>query len=182
MTEMNQQEKNAAERQVELLSNAFDKAQENGGVWLNKESKQTPKFYQKGVVISPFNAIILGLHSDQNNYKTNEYTLFSEAKKRGESVQSGQKGVPFNWYNWNEYQNKNNPEDKISREQYKALTPEQQSDYKGIRSREIRVLFNIEQTTLPMVNKEDFEKEVKEHGRLADREEIKATMDRKSVV
>ncbi len=70
--------------------------------------------------------------------------------------------MPFNWYNWNEYQNKNNPEDKISREQYKALTPEQQSDYKGIRSREIRVLFNIEQTTLPMVNKEDFEKEVKD--------------------
>lgn len=177
MTEKNQQEKNAAERQVELLTNAFDKAQENGGVWLNKDGKQAPKFYQKGVVISPFNAIILGLHSDHNNYKTNEYTLFSEAKKRGESVQSGQKGVPFNWYNWNEYQNKNNPEDKISREQYKALTPEQQSDYKGIRSREIRVLFNIEQTTLPMVNKEDFEKEVKEHGRLADREEIKATMN-----
>lgn len=177
MTEKNQQEKNAAERQVELLTNAFDKAQENGGVWLNKDSKQAPKFYQKGVVISPFNAIILGLHSDQNNYKTNEYTLFSEAKKRGESVQSGQKGVPFNWYNWNEYQNKNNPEDKISREQYKALTHEQQGDYKGIRSREIRVLFNIEQTTLPMVNKEDFEKEVKENGRLADREEIKATMN-----
>lgn len=174
MTEKNQQEKNAAERQVELLTNAFDKAQENGGVWLNKDSKQAPKFYQKGVVISPFNAIILGLHSDQNNYKTNEYTLFSEAKKRGESVQSGQKGVPFNWYNWNEYQNKNNPEDKISREQYKALTPEQQSDYKGIRSREIRVLFNIEQTTLPIVNKEDFDKEVKANGRLADREEIKS--------
>ena len=51
MTEKNQQEKNAAERQVELLTNAFDKAQENGGVWLNKDSKQTPKFYQKGVVI-----------------------------------------------------------------------------------------------------------------------------------
>ena len=51
MTEKNQQEKNAAERQVELLTNAFDKAQENGGVWLNKDSKQAPKFYQKGVVI-----------------------------------------------------------------------------------------------------------------------------------
>ena len=89
MTEKNQQEKNAAERQVELLTNAFDKAQENGGVWLNKDSKQAPKFYQKGVVISPFNAIILGLHSDQNNYKTNEYTLFSEAKKRAAGMGYG---------------------------------------------------------------------------------------------
>ena len=35
----------------------------------------------------------MALHSDQNNYKTNEYTLFSEAKKRGESVQSKEKGV-----------------------------------------------------------------------------------------
>lgn len=174
MTEKNQQEKNAAERQADLLINAFDKAQDNGGIWLNKDGKNVPKFYQKGVVISPFNAIILGLHSDRNNYKTNEYTLFSEAKKRGESVQSGQKGVPFNWYNWNEYQSKNDPEVKISRDEYKALSPEQQADYKEIRSREVRILFNIEQTTLPMVNKEAFENEVKVNGRLADREEIKA--------
>ena len=144
MTEKNQQEKNAAERQVELLVNAFDKAQEN-------------------------------LHSDQSNYKTNEYTLFTEAKKRGESVQSGQKGVPFYWYNWNEYQSKADPEVKISRDEYKALTPEQQSEYKGIRNREVRMLFNIEQTTLPMVDKDAFDKEVKERGRLSDRGEIKAT-------
>ena len=175
MTEKNQQERNAAERQVTLLVNAFDKAQENGGVWLNKDGKKAPRFYQKGVTISPFNAIILGLHSDQDNYKTNEYTLFSEAKKRGESVQSGQKGVPFYWYNWNEYQSQKDPDVKISRDEYKALTPEQQSDYKGIRNREVRILFNIEQTTLPMVDKAAFDKEVKENGRLADRGEIKAT-------
>ena len=175
MTEKNQQEKNAAERQVELLVNAFDKAQENGGVWLNKDGKKVPQFYQKGVTVSPFNAIILGLHSDQSNYKTNEYTLFTEAKKRGESVQSGQKGVPFYWYNWNEYQSKADPEVKISRDEYKALTPEQQSEYKGIRNREVRMLFNIEQTTLPMVDKDAFDKEVKERGRLTDRGEIKAT-------
>ena len=175
MTEKNQQERNAAERQVTLLVNAFDKAQENGGVWLNKDGKKAPQFYQKGVTISPFNAIILGLHSDQDNYKTNEYTLFSEAKKRGESVQSGQKGVPFYWYNWNQYQSQKDPDVKISRDEYKALSPEQQSDYKGIRNREVRILFNIEQTTLPMVHKAAFDKEVKENGRLADRGEIKAT-------
>ena len=175
MTEKNQQEKNAAERQVGLLVNAFDKAQENGGVWLNKDGKKAPRFYQKGVTISPFNAIILGLHSDQDNYKTNEYTLFSEAKKRGESVQSGQKGVPFYWYNWNEYQSQKDPDVRISRDEYKALSPEEQSDYKGIRNREVRILFNIEQTTLPMVDKEAFDMEVKENGRLADRGEIKAT-------
>jgi antirestriction protein ArdC len=174
MTEKNQQEKNAAQRQVDLLTNAFEMAKENGGVWLNKDSKQAPKFYQKGMAISPFNAIILGLHSDQNNYKTSEYTLFTEARKRGESVLSGQKGVPFNWYNWNQYQSKKDPDNKISREEYKALTPEQQTEYKGIRSREVRVLFNIEQTSLPMVDKNAFDKEVKTNGRLAERENIQA--------
>jgi hypothetical protein len=51
MTEKNQQEKNAAQRQVDLLTNAFEMAKENGGVWLNKDSKQAPKFYLKGMAI-----------------------------------------------------------------------------------------------------------------------------------
>ena len=88
MTEKTPQEKAAMERQTALFEQAFEKAKQNGGVWLNADGKKAPAFYQKGVQISPFNAIILGLHSDQNNYKTNQYTLFSEAKKRGESVQA----------------------------------------------------------------------------------------------
>ena len=164
MTEKNEQEKMAAERQVELLSSALDKAVENGGVWLNSKGKTAPQFYKKSVTISPFNAIVLGLHSDQNGYKTNEYTLFSEAKKRGESVQTKEKGVPFLWYNWSEYVNRHNPEDVISRNDYLKLPKETQNLYKGIRSREIRTLFNIQQTTLPLVDKDGYEKEVKMHG------------------
>ncbi len=171
MTEKNEQEKMAAERQVELLSSALDKAVENGGVWLNSKGKTAPQFYKKSVTISPFNAIVLGLHSDQNGYKTNEYTLFSEAKKRGESVQTKEKGVPFLWYNWSEYVNRHNPEDVISRNDYLKLPKETQNLYKGIRSREIRTLFNIQQTTLPLVDKEGYEKEVKMNGGTVDRGE-----------
>jgi len=171
MTEKNEQEKMAAERQVELLSSALDKAVENGGVWLNSKGKTAPQFYKKSVTISPFNAIVLGLHSDQNGYKTNEYTLFSEAKKRGESVQTKEKGVPFLWYNWSEYVNRHNPEDVISRNDYLKLPKETQNLYKGIRSREIRTLFNIQQTTLPLVDKDGYEKEVKIHGGTVDRGE-----------
>ena len=171
MTEKNEQEKLAAERQVELLSSALDKAVENGGVWLNAKGKTAPQFYKKSVTVSPFNAVILGLHSDQNGYKTNEYTLFSEAKKRGESVQTKEKGVPFLWYNWSEYVNKHNPDDVISRNDYLKLPKETQNLYKGIRSREIRTLFNIQQTTLPLVDKDGYEKEVKMHGGTVDRGE-----------
>ena len=97
MTEKNQQEKMAAERQVELFTHAFEKAKDNGGVWLDNKGRKAPGLYQKHLQVSPFNAIILGMHADQHNYKTNQYTLFSDAKKRGESVQTKEKGVPYHF-------------------------------------------------------------------------------------
>ena len=177
MTEKNQQEKMAAARQVELFTRAFEKAIDNGGVWLDNKGRKAPGLYQKQLQVSPFNAIILGMHADQHNYKTNQYTLFSEAKKRGESVQTKEKGVPFLWYNWNEYVSKSNPDDRISRADYQALSTEQQSDYKGIRTREGRALFNIEQTTLPMVDKTSYEKVVQDFGRLEDRIDVAAASE-----
>lgn len=177
MTEKNQQEKMAAARQVELFTRAFEKAKDNGGVWLDNKGRKAPRLYQKQLQVSPFNAIILGMHADQHNYKTNQYTLFSEAKKRGESVQTKEKGVPFLWYNWNEYVSKSNPDDRISRADYQALSTEQQSDYKGIRTREVRALFNIEQTTLPMVDKTSYEKVVQDFGRLEDRIDVAAASE-----
>src|SRR5574344_485577 len=177
MTEKNQQEKMAAERQVELFTHAFEKAKDNGGVWLDNKGRKAPGLYQKHLQVSPFNAIILGMHADQHNYKTNQYTLFSEAKKRGESVQTKAKGVPFLWYNWNEYVSKSYPDDRISRADYQALSTEQQSDYKGIRTREVRTLFNIEQTTLPMVDKTSYEKVVQDFGRLEDRVDVAAASE-----
>ena len=174
MTEKNQQEKMAAERQVELFTKAFEKAKENNGIWLANDGRKAPALYQKHLQVSAFNAIVLGMHAAQNGYKTNQYTLFSEAKKRGESVQSKEKGVPFLWYNWNEYVNKHNPEDKISRADYQALPSNRQADYKGIRSREVRALFNIEQTTLPIVDKTAYEATVQEHGRLSDRNDVES--------
>ena len=177
MTEKNQQEKMAAARQVELFTRAFEKAKDNGGVWLDNKGRKAPGLYQKHLQVSPFNAIILGMHADQHNYKTNQYTLFSEAKKRGESVQTKEKGVPFLWYNWNEYVSKSNPDDRISRADYQALSTEQQSDYKGIRTREVRALFNIEQTTLPMVDKTSYEKVVQDFGRLEDRIDVAAASE-----
>lgn len=73
MTEKNQQEKMAAERQVELFTHAFEKAKDNGGVWLDNKGRKAPGLYQKHFQVSPFNAIILGMHADQHNYKTNQY-------------------------------------------------------------------------------------------------------------
>ena len=164
MKEKSQFEKNAADKQVELLSEALNGAVSAGGHWLNATGKGYPKFYPKGVAVSPFNAVFMALHSDKTGSKTNLFTLYSEAKARGESVREHEKGVPFLFYNWNKYVNRNNPNDIISRNDYQQLPPEERNRYKGIDNREIRTLFTIDQTLLPLVDKNVYETLVQKHG------------------
>ena len=168
MTEKSQSEQNAAQRQKELLAEALEKA-EKDGVFLNSNGKTAPRLYPGGNAVSPFNALVLALHSDRNGYKTNLYMPFTEAKKRGEAVQSGEKGVPFIWYRWNEYQSKTDKDHRISKEEYGKLSEEDRKGYSPVRDREIRMLFNVEQTTLPMADKESFLKAVGENGSLEER-------------
>lgn len=164
MKEKSQFEKNAADKQVELLSEALNGAVGAGGHWLNATGKGYPKFYPKGVAVSPFNALFMALHSDKTGSKTNLFTLYSEAKARGESVREHEKGVPFLFYNWNKYVNRNNPNDIISRNDYQQLPLEERNRYKGIHNREIRTLFTIDQILLPLVDKNVYETLVQKHG------------------
>lgn len=164
MKEKSQFEKNASDKQVELLSRALNGAVSAGGHWLNATGKGYPKFYPKGVAVSPFNALFMALHSDKTGSKTNLFTLYSEAKARGESVREHEKGVSFLFYNWNKYVNRNNPNNIISRNDYQQLPPEEKNRYKGIHNREIRTLFTIDQTLLPLVDKNVYETLVQKHG------------------
>ena len=164
MKEKSQFEKNAADKQVELLSEALNGAVSAGGHWLNATGKGYPKFYPKGVAVSPFNALFMALHSDKTGSKTNLFTLYSEAKARGESVREHEKGVPFLIYNWNKYVNRNNPNDIISRNDFQQLPPEERNRNKGIHNREIRTLFTIDQPLLPLVDKNVYETLVQKHG------------------
>ncbi|MBR4134136.1 MAG: DUF1738 domain-containing protein, partial [Bacteroidales bacterium] len=99
MSERTQSEQNAADRRRELLTEALDRAAA-GGVFLNSQGKMAPRLFKSnsGASISAFNALTLALHSDRGGFKTNLYTPFPEAKKRGDNVQAGEKGVPFIWY------------------------------------------------------------------------------------
>lgn len=163
MKEKNNIEKAAAEKQVELLATALGNAATNYRYWMNAAGKQYPRLYPKGVTVSPFNAIMLALHSDRNGGKTNLYTTFSEAKKQGYAVREHEKGVPFLFYNWDKYVNRNNPQDVISRSEYQALDDAAKAQYKGIQNREVRTLFNIDQTLLPMVDKEQYDVLLEQH-------------------
>lgn len=164
MKEKTPQEQTAANRQIELLSNAFDNAKGADGYWLNASGKLAPKIHGHGLSVSPFNALILALHSDAGGYPTNLYTTFPDARKRGDAILKGEKGVPFLYYRWDTYVNRHNPEDKISREDYKKLSLEQQSLYKGVRQREVRTLFNLAQSTMPMADVEGYRKLLDDSG------------------
>lgn len=168
------QEKAAVEREKELLSGALNGAAISGGYWLNASGRTAPRFYPKGPEVSPFNALILGMHADRGGYKTARYFSFNEAKKHGEAVLQGEKGVPFHWYKWEKYVNRNNPSDTMSREDYLQLDKEERKQYKGVRNREIRILFNVDQTTLPDSIPETYRALLENHGGINDRGNLKA--------
>lgn len=164
MKEKSQIEKNAEEKQVALLSTALHEAPNAGGHWLNATGKRFPRLYPQGVSVSAFNALFMALHSDKNGCRTNLFTPYTDAKVRGAAVREHEQGVPFLFYNWNKYTHRNNPEEIISRDAYLKLDEEQQKQYKGVHNREIRTLFNIDQTTLSYVDKEGYEVAIKQDG------------------
>ena len=182
MKQKNKQEQHAANRQVELLTIALNGAAVSGGYWLNASSKTLPRIYPKGPAVSPFNSLVLGMHADQNGYKTNLYTLFTDAKKRGEAIREHETGAPFLWYRWKEYVNHHNPKDTINREDYLKLPDEEKALYKGIRNREVQTMFNIDQTTLPFIDKDRYEQSVERYGRYEDRKHPKNEEDKLRVV
>ena len=169
MKEKSEFEKRAAEKQVSLLTEALTSAVDAKGHWLNASGKLYPKLYPKGFSVSPFNALVLALDSDAKGCKSNLFTQFSEAKARGESVREHEKGVPFLFYNWNKYVNRNHPDDVITKEDYAALSEQDKQQYKGVKNREIRVLFNIDQTLLPMANEAAYATALKKDGTTEDR-------------
>ncbi len=95
MKEKSQIEKNAAQKQVELLSSALSGALEADGHWLNAAGKHYPRLYPQGVSASPFNALFMALHSDSKGCKTNLFTLYTDAKERGTSVREHEQGYRF---------------------------------------------------------------------------------------
>ena len=164
MAEETIQKKTGTERQAAFLVSALERASQQNGVLLNGTMKQAPRFYDKGLRVNPVNALIMAIHSDQGNYKTNSYVLFNDTKNRGEAIRKGEKGVPFMWTNNSEYVNKDNPEDKISRTEFKKLSEVDQARYKPNPKEDVYVLFNIDQTTMPNVHKEDYEKHLSQFG------------------
>lgn len=164
MAEENINKKTGAERQAEVLVAALERANKNGGTLLNAGQKAMPQFYDKTLRITPVNALIMAMHSDYGEFKTNSYTMFNETHDRSEAVKKGQKGVPFVWQNLNQYVNKDNAEDKISRAEYNSLADAEKAKYKVNPREDVYTVFNIDQTTMSHVHKEEYAKQVEQFG------------------
>lgn len=164
MAEENINKKTGAERQAEVLVAALERANKNGGTLLNAWQKAMPQFYDKTLRITPVNALIMAMHSDNGEFKTNSYTMFNETHDRSEAVKKGQKGVPFVWQNLSQYVNKDNAEDKISRAEYNSLADAEKAKYKVNPREDVYTVFNIDQTTMSHVHKEEYAKQVEQFG------------------
>ena len=164
MAEENINKKTGAERQAEVLVAALERANKNGGTLLNAGQKAMPQFYDKTLRITPVNALVMAMHSDSGEFKTNSYTMFNETHDRNEAVKKGQKGVPFVWQNLNQYVNKDNTEDKISRTEYNSLADAEKAKYKVNPREDVYTVFNIDQTTMSYVHKDEYAKQVEQFG------------------
>lgn len=177
MAEENINKKTGAERQAEVLVATLERANKNGGTLLNAWQKAMPQFYDKTLRITPVNALIMAMHSDNGEFKTNSYTMFNETHDRSEAVKKGQKGVPFVWQNLNQYVNKDNAEDKISRAEYNSLADAEKAKYKVNPREDVYTVFNIDQTTMSHVHKEEYAKQVEQFGSNRPRDEKLLRMD-----
>ena len=156
--------KSGAERQTEILVAVLERAGQNGGVFLNSSQKRVPHFYDKPMRITPANALIMAMHSDQGGFKTNGYTMYNETHNRSEAVMKGQKGVPVVWTNLNQYVNKDNADEKISRTEYNALSDTDKEKYRVNPREDVYTIFNIDQTTMSHVHKEEYGKQLEQFG------------------
>ena len=131
MKEKSQIEKECRGATDRVALHGFERSIERWSTGSTPAGKGFPKFYPRGVAVSPFNGLFMALHSDRNGCKTNLFTLYSDAKARGTSVREHEQGVPFLFYNWNKYVHRNNPEDIISRDAYLKLDEEVRETVQG---------------------------------------------------
>lgn len=124
---------------------------------MNKDGKKSPDFASREhMIVSPFNAMMMALHSDVNGYKTNQYVTFDDAKSNGFSVKKGESGLSYNWYAFDKYVNRYDSNDVITKDAYEALEEDKKGLYKQFRSKEEKSIFNVDQTTMSSVKKDDY--------------------------
>lgn len=151
--------------QTALLITALSAATVEDRVWMNKDGKTSPDLAQKGLVVSPFNAMTMNLHSDANGYQTNIYTTFDNAKQEGYNIRRGATAIPFNWYKQDNYVNRYDSNDVIAKEAYSLLPEPEKEMYMPLSDKKVLKIFNIDQTLMKHQQSDKYESYLpKEHS------------------
>ena len=165
------------ERQKEVLIEALERAAKENGLFLNTNYKQQPHFYNKELQITPVNSLMMAMHSDNGNFKSNAYTTFQNLQANNAAIRRGQKGVPFIWSNLNEYDEIANPENKITKDSFNKLSEEDKGRYRVNPKENVFTLFNLDQTTLPFVHKDSYKTHINDTGQTAPHDEKELRID-----
>lgn len=143
-----------------LLLGALEMAKGNKGVWMNKSGKSNAEFLWGKTSITPYNNLMMNLHSDQKGFRSNVYTSFSKLKDTGAYVRNNEKALPFNWTRW-DYQNIATKE-VITKDEYQTLPEDEKPLYVKHGTRQTLQIFNIDQTSV--TGKEIYGDLLKEKG------------------
>lgn len=143
-----------------LLLGALEMAKGNKGVWMNKSGKSNAEFLWGKTSITPYNNLMMNLHSDQKGFRSNVYTSFSKLKDTGTYVRNNEKALPFNWTRW-DYQNIATKE-VITKDEYQTLPEDEKPLYVKHGTRQTLQIFNIDQTSV--TGKEIYGDLLKEKG------------------
>lgn len=163
----------AHDRQIILFVNSLASAQEKE-YWLNSKGMPEPEVFGKKIDLSPFNKLILAMHSEAGDYTTQAVMSQRGVKEIGLFVKKSQQGAPINWYNWDRYEKIGQEKQVINRAQYEELSAEEKRSYRQKRTRQIIYCFNPQQTTMPRAMSDKYLELVRERGGSSDRGYLEA--------
>lgn len=107
-----------------------------------------------GRIYNGMNSFMLYLHCDERKYKTPVFMTFVQAKEKGVSILKGEKSFPVLYWNFSV---KDNYGHKITLDEYKALSKEEQQDYNVTPYTKSYMVFNADQTNFSVIHPEKWE-------------------------
>ena len=145
-----------------LLLAALESAKNNKGIWLNKAGKSNAEMANGRTPITPYNNLMMNLHSDKEGYRSNVYTFGQDAATTGTPVRKNEEALPFNWVDW-QYQNIETKE-TISKAAYNELDDTAKQSYAkhGVRTK--LNVFNIDQTVMATKDHDKYNSLLKSKG------------------
>lgn len=107
-----------------------------------------------GRIYSGMNSFMLYLHCDEMKYKTPVFMTFAQARDKGVNVLKGEKSFPIVYWNFSV---KDSNGHKITLDEYKALSEEDQKAYRVSPYMKYYLVFNVDQTNYAEVHPEKWE-------------------------